>query len=186
MRIGILGRGDVGRTLAEALRRAGHDVRDAGSWPADVEAALDGAEVVVLAVPGSAVDELLRTHGGRLEGVVVVDAANSIGAGPMHHAAAFEEYAPGALMVRAFNTLGYENFGDPAFAGERADLFFCAPEGRATEVAEALITDVGLRPVRVGGPDTVDVVDGVARLWFALAFGAGQGRRLAFRALGLP
>jgi len=87
-------------------------------------------------------------------------------------------------MVRAFNTLGWENFAEPTFGDERADLFWCGPEGRATEVAEQVIADVGLRPVRVGGPEAVDAVDAVLALWFALVTEHGN-RRLAFRTLGL-
>jgi predicted dinucleotide-binding enzyme len=42
---------------------------------------------------------------------------------------------------------------------------------------------VGLRPVRVGGLDCADVVDGVTRLWFALALHQGHGRHLGLRVL---
>jgi hypothetical protein len=40
-----------------------------------------------------------------------------------------------------------------------------------------------LRPVRVGGIDAIDVVDGVGRLWLTLVFRQGYPRRLAFRLL---
>ena len=46
-----------------------------------------------------------------------------------------------------------------------------------------LIADVGLRPVRVGDIDAIDVVDGVGRLWLTLVFRGGHPRRLAFRML---
>jgi hypothetical protein len=42
-----------------------------------------------------------------------------------------------------------------------------------------LLEDVGLRPVFVGSDDAIAVVDGVTRLWFALAV------RLTFRTLGI-
>ncbi len=48
---------------------------------------------------------------------------------------------------------------------------------------EGLISGVGLRPVRVGGLDQLGLVDMLAGLWFALAFGQGHGRRLAFKVL---
>lgn len=47
---------------------------------------------------------------------------------------------------------------------------------------DALIEAVGLRPMYLG-PDQQDVVDGVLRLWFALAIGQGHGRHLAFHTL---
>jgi predicted dinucleotide-binding enzyme len=64
-------------------------------------------------------------------------------------------------------------------------MFWCGPGGQATDVAERIIGDVGLRPVRVGGPDAIDAVDGVLRLWFALMTERGGNRRLGFRALGI-
>ena len=51
------------------------------------------------------------------------------------------------------------------------------------EVAESLIADVGLRPVRVGALDRADLVDAVFRLWIALAIQGGRGRRLGFQVL---
>lgn len=185
MRIGIIGAGRIGGTLASALSRAGHEVVvGRRSEPGSIDEAVQDVEGLVLALPGGDVDTFLRDHGAALDGVVVIDAANSRGAGAAHHAAAFAEHAPGALMVRAFNTLGWENFAEPTFGDERADLFWCGPEGRATEVAEQVIADVGLRPVRVGGPEAVDAVDAVLALWFALVTEHGN-RRLAFRTLGL-
>jgi hypothetical protein len=47
---------------------------------------------------------------------------------------------------------------------------------------EELIQAVGLRPMYLGDGQQ-DVVDGVLRLWFALAVGQGHGRELAFRTL---
>jgi predicted dinucleotide-binding enzyme len=194
VRIGVVGAGSIGGTLATALARAGHDVSVGvrspegrsveGATVAGVGEAVAGAEAVIVALPGDAVEGFLREHAAALEGVVVLDAANSFGAGPAHHAEAFARHAPGALMVRAFNSLGWENFADPRFGDERADLYWCGPEGRASEVAERIIADVGLRPVRVGGVEAIDAVDSVARLWFALVRAHGR-RRIAFRTLGI-
>jgi 8-hydroxy-5-deazaflavin:NADPH oxidoreductase len=69
----------------------------------------------------------------------------------------------------------------PARAGARADLLFAGPEGEARSVVEGLIADVGLRPVYVGGPEVVPLIDALGGLWGALAFGRGMGRRLFFK-----
>jgi predicted dinucleotide-binding enzyme len=49
---------------------------------------------------------------------------------------------------------------------------------------ESLIADVGLRPIRVGDIDAIEVVDGVGRLWLTLVFRQGYPRRLGFQLLG--
>jgi 8-hydroxy-5-deazaflavin:NADPH oxidoreductase len=62
-------------------------------------------------------------------------------------------------------------------------MFYCGPEGPGKALVEELISDIGLRPVYVGGTDQVGVVDGVLRLWAALARGQNMGRSLAFKVL---
>ena len=47
---------------------------------------------------------------------------------------------------------------------------------------EQLISEIGSRPIRVGDADSVDVVDGVLRLWFALVR-QGQVRHIGLRFL---
>jgi predicted dinucleotide-binding enzyme len=200
MRVAILGAGSIGTTIGGRLAAGGHDVvygvRDPGSeryadlaGRALVEStgdALQGADAVLLAIPGAAVSDLIDTQGAALDGVIVVDATNSMGGGAMHHMPLFEERVPGARVYRAFNTLGWENFADPTIEGERADLFYAGPSTEDRASVEGLIADVGLRPVYVGeGAAGADLLDGLTRLWFTLALQQGHGRRIAFRALGL-
>lgn len=183
--IAVVGSGNIGGTIGAAWRRAGHDVAFASRSPKPPETvgipdAIAGAQVVLLAVPGGAVPGLLAEHGAALDGRVVIDATNDIAADRLHHAEAYAEHAPGARFARAFNTLGYELFAEPSIGGDVADLFWCGPEDAGIE---GLIADVGLRPVRVGDIDAIDVVDGAARLWLTLVFRCGYPRRLAFRML---
>jgi predicted dinucleotide-binding enzyme len=186
MKIAVVGRGNIGGTLAEKWRAAGHDVvfgvrEPGGEGTASIPDAVAAAEVVLLAIPGAAAKEVVRGLGEALAGKIVVDATNEpSGAGPLH---ALDELVSGAQPVRAFNTLGWESFADPVVAGTRADLFYAAEDGSAREAAEQLIRDVGLEPVWVGGRETFDVVDGVTRLWFTLVFQRRLGRRLAFKVL---
>jgi 8-hydroxy-5-deazaflavin:NADPH oxidoreductase len=183
-RIGVIGSGNIGGTIGEAWQRAGHDVRLASRSPdpprtVAIADAIAHAEVVLLASPGRAVPDLLAEHGAALDGRVVIDATNDMGAERLHHADAYAS-APGARFVRAFNTLGFEMFADPSIGGEVADLFWCGPEDAGVE---QLIADVGLRPVRVGDIDAIDVVDGATRLWLTLVFQQGHPRRIALRLL---
>jgi hypothetical protein len=208
MKITVIGAGNVGTTLATAWQRAGLEVtvavRDPGDARyaqlrtqlplADVATAVTGADAVVLAVPGPAVADLVRDHAADLDGRIVVDAANVMGEGGLHQLDALAQALPNAHLFRAFNTLGWENFADPFFVDEHgtrtaADLFYCGgsdgttTEGVARATVEQLITAVGLVPVWLGGVDQADVLDGVTRLWFTLAFGRGRGRHLAFKVL---
>jgi 8-hydroxy-5-deazaflavin:NADPH oxidoreductase len=81
-----------------------------------------------------------------------------------------------------FNTYGWENFADPFYQGVPGDLFYCGPAGESQTVVEQLISEVGLRPVRVGDADQADLVDSLLRFWFTLSHSQGT-RHLALKLL---
>ena len=185
MKIAIIGKGNIGGTLGSRWRAAGHDVvfgaRDgSGEGPGGAPVrgigdALDGAEVVLLAVPGQAVPEVVNEQGAALAGKVVIDAVNRIGAPELDSRALLAAAAPSARYVRAFNSLGWENFADPV---PGANLFFAAdPEARAT--AEELIRAVGLEPAFLGDAD-----GDADRRRPAAAVGCAGRAETAWRALG--
>jgi len=91
--------------------------------------------------------------------------------------AALAAAAPQARYVRAFNTLGWENFADPP---PGAALFFAA-DPSARPAAEELITAVGLEPVFAGDADATGMVDALLPLWFTLVKHNGGNRRVALR-----
>lgn len=199
--IAVVGAGSVGGALARKWAAAGHPVllgtRDPSSSPAGALAtelghgaravtarrAVEGAPVVVFAVPGGAMGGTVGGLGHLLDGKVVVDATNTMTGGSMNSIDIITAAAPAARAYRAFNTLGWENFADPVIGGERADLFFCGPDGPGRSTLEALVDEVGLRPVWVGDLDQMVLVDNLARLWFTLALGRGFGRHTALRVL---
>ena len=78
---------------------------------------------------------------------------------------------------RAFNTLGWENFADPP---PGAALFFAA-DPSARQVAEELISAVGLEPDSVGDAEASSMVDALLPLWFSLVRHNGGNRRVALR-----
>jgi hypothetical protein len=191
MKIAVIGTGHIGGTLGGKWRAAGHDVTygsrrggDGQDGPGGaplrpIGAAIDGAEVVVLAVPGGAVAEVLAEHGQALNGTVVVDATNRMGSDRTDNQQAITAGAPDVKYVRAFNIYGWENFADP-YPG--TTLFFAAdPAARA--VTEELVRAIGLEPAYVGGTEATGTVNGVAALWFSLVQQHGGQRRLALRLL---
>jgi 8-hydroxy-5-deazaflavin:NADPH oxidoreductase len=187
MKIAIIGTGHIGGTLGQRWQAAGHDVtygsrEGSGTGPGgapvmSVADALAGAEVVLFAVPGQAMAEVVAATGAALGGKVVIDAANRIGEPEVNSHAAIAAAAPEARYVRAFNTLGWENFADPPTG---AALFFAADPG-ARPAAEELITAVGLEPAFAGDASAAGTVDALLALWFAMVKDNGGNRRVALR-----
>jgi len=192
--VAVIGTGRIGGTLGRAFARAGHQVTfgtrgpadgtaagDSGAAVASVAGAIAAGDIVVITVPGPAVAGLVSEHAGALTGKLIIDSANNIGGGGPANSYQQISAVPGTRYARVFNTLGWENFADPVFGTETADMIYSAQEADRPAV-EDLITAVGLRPV-YAGDGAHEVVDGVLRLWFALAVGQGRGRHLAFRVL---
>lgn len=199
MRIAVIGAGSVGRSLATATERLGHDVmvgvRDpddprhadltSRATPAEAVAA---ADLVVLAVPARAVADAL--DGLPLAPpTVVVDATNAVGAPPPEGFGTMGAYtrslvAPEVAVVKAFNTIGAEHLIAPAVDGTPAFLPI-AGDPAGVEVVEALARDLGFDVVPLGGHDAVPLVEDHARLWIHL-MRTGWGRGFAFAVLGRP
>jgi len=157
--------------------RGGSGTGPGGAPIVSADDAVTGSDAVVLAVPGGAVAEVVAALGTALAGKVVIDAVNRIGQPEVNSRAAVAAAAPGAGYVRAFNTLGWENFADPP---PGAVLFFAAdPDARP--LAEELITAVGLEPVFAGDAGACGTVDALLPLWFALVQRNGGNRRIALR-----
>lgn len=194
MNISVIGAGNIASTLGKKWAEAGHRLTFGVRDPADakyvplratgqissIADALGTAEVVLLALPGSAVADFAKEHGTSLAGKIVLDATNNPRSAVMNNLEALQTHAPEAFLVRAFSTLGWENFADPQIGGVQIDLFYCG-DGSAQAVVEQLIREVGLRPVCLGDPSAAGVVDGLTRLWFTLAFAQGHGRRIALK-----
>ena len=176
--------GDVGANRQDDPQVSGSTLlRPAATVAATTAAALARGEVVLFAIPGRSMDETVAAYAAALAGKIVIDATNKVGQQPANSLAAFAAHVPSALVFRAFNNLGWENFQDPRYGDQPADLFYCGPAGEPRAVVERLISDVGLRPIYIGGPEQADKVDAMLRLWMALVRGTGPGPEVGFQLL---
>ncbi len=204
MKIGIIGAGSVGGALGRGWARAGHEVtfgvRDAsepkvrslleetGARAASVGEAAAGAEVVVFATPWEATQDAVK-NAGDLAGKVVFDCTNPLApklAGLTHgfDTSAAEQvasWAPGARVVKIFNTTGANNMENPDFNGVAATMFYCGDDADAKGIAGKLAADLGLDPVDAGNLEQARLLEPLALLWIRLAYVQGLGREIAFK-----
>jgi hypothetical protein len=209
MKIAVIGRGNVGRTLGLAFAGRGHGVtfgvRDpeihkeqerSGSFPTvdvhSLDEAIAGAEAVCLAIPYVAALEL-GTMSHALAGKIVVDCTNPIGPGLVlsvgHDTSGAEEIArmlPGARVVKAFNSTGWENMADPAYpgyAGLRPVMPVCGDDTEARRVVCGLAEDIGFEPWDWGPLAGARYLEPMAMLWIVSARAGGVGPDFAFALL---
>ena len=206
MKIGILGAGNIGGNLGRRWAQGGHSIRfgvrkpdelaglvqECGSQASagDASTAAAFGDVVVVALPWGAVKDVLGSLGD-LRGKIVVDATNPLkwSDGPVHAVATSgaEEIAalvPGAIVVKAFNTLGAEHILNPVVGGLPADVFLATDDAGARETVARLAAEIGFRPLDLGPLRNARVGEHLAVAWIHLAMKAGLGRNIALKVVG--
>ncbi len=182
MKIAVLGFGNVGSQLGKLWAKTGHEVTaglregskdrqkatDAGVGVATPPDVVKNADVVVIALPWTAVESTLKTMS--LDGKVVIDASNPMGPDfsvqtPAAGSAAEQigQWANGARVVKAFNTIGAALMGDSTF-----DIMYCGDDAAAKELVDSLIADTGMNPVDVGPLRNARYLEQIAGLWVDL------------------
>ena len=173
MKIGVIGGGNVGSGLARFWQEAGHEVQ-VSTRDTVAETAAFG-DVVVLAVPAGAVDDALGSAGS-LDGKVLIDATNDLSERPRESQAAHvAELAPGAKVVKAFNTAFAALYDRVEKAETPPELVFCGDDAGAKETVAQLVRDAHYEPVDAGGLELAPAVEALGRLNVQIAFGQGRG-----------
>ena len=209
MKVAIIGTGNVGSALGGTFARAGHEVtfaaRDANKArevagrigatviPNLAEAARN-ADVVVLAVPFSALSEVAAELRQVTAGKVVVDVTNPLNpdysglateSGPSA-AERLAEQLPEAKVVKAFNTLFGAVQANPNAHGQAADVLVAGDDDDATSKVAELASSAGFRPVVAGPLDAARQMESLAFLNIRMQMQSGGDWQSAVVILGAP
>ncbi|MEM0999987.1 MAG: NAD(P)-binding domain-containing protein [Bacteroidota bacterium] len=202
MKIAIIGTGNVGSALARNWVTQGHEiqlgVRDTGGFKGQElrehprisvhppREAVQAAEVVLFAIPAPAMADITRDLGD-LAGKVLIDATNAIVQGPDPYPTGYHalvDAAPGAQVVKCFNSTGFENMINPVYDGEGIDMFMAGASAEAKAVAQQLARDAGFGACwDFGGEERVELLEKFALSWINLAIFQKHGRGIAFKVL---
>lgn len=198
MQITIVGAGNMARGIATRALAGGHAVSITAKEPAKAvrlaedlraqapegarvvaadDTAVDTADIVVLAVPFAAAEQLIVSYGARLSGKVVVDISNPVDASldalvvaPGTSAAEqiAEAAAPGTRVVKAFNTTFATTLVAGQVGGTPLDVFIAGNDEAARKQVADLVTSGGLNPVDVGALKHARELEGFQLLHMAL------------------
>jgi len=186
MRIAILGAGNVGGGLGKAFAAVGHDVvfgvRDPESTKtlaalADIPEAtaaapgeaVDGADAIVFAVRPVAINATVAELPA-LADRIVIDAMNRFDADPSARSTTQDlaQLLPGAKLVKAFNTTGFENYTTAAQRSVPAAMFVAGDDPDAKRLAMALASEIGFRAEDAGGLANTKVLEDMVKVWLVL------------------
>jgi len=174
--IAIIGTGNVGMALGTEFAKQGHTIvygsrsplglkaldlakkTDGNSSTAMPAEAAAGAEIVVLAVPGMVVEEVVQQLGD-LSGKLIIDATNPLVMDePMHFTFGVESSngeivqaaAPEALVVKAFNTVTWQSMIDPDDSDGPLYVPLAGNDVPAKEKVAKMVAKMGLEPIDLG------------------------------------
>lgn len=197
--IAVIGTGDVGGALGPEFASLGHVIIYGSRNPSSekvaalvertgpdsraaspLEAAVK-AEIVVLAVPGMRVKEVVAGQGD-LSGKIIVDPTNPLvrrddgkpGIGiDGSNAEIIQAAAPGADVVKAFNTLGWRTMVDPKSTGGPVSIPLVGDSSEAKARIAEIVASMDLEPIDVGPLRNARHVEGLSVLLLNNAFGGG-------------
>jgi 8-hydroxy-5-deazaflavin:NADPH oxidoreductase len=186
-KIGILGDGNVGGALARGLKRAGHDVRAVGEDPAAIRDVAAWGEVVILAVPFGAIDDVVKTAGEALSGKTVIDVTNALDA-DMNLAIGFETSGAEELqkklsrskVVKAFNTVFAQHMDTGKLGDRPLTAFVAGDDAAAKKTVLELARQIGFDAVDAGPTKNARLLEPFGFFNIQLGYGLKMGTQIGF------
>ena len=189
MKIGIIGKGNVGTAIGTALSRKGHEVKFGHRDPKEpVAEAANWGEAIILAVPYENVTDAAKAIGSAGDGKVLLDVTNAIGEN-MNLAIGFSTSAaeelqkrlPKARVVKAFNTVFAPNQSTGRVGTEQLTLFVAGDDAKAKQTVMQFGRDIGFDPVDVGPLRSARYLEPMALLLINLGYGLGMGTKIGYK-----
>ena len=192
MKIGILGSGDVGKSLARAFSATGNEVKIGSRSPeklADFAAKNKGVsaatfketaqfgDIIVLATLGKAAEEAIKiADKANFKGKVLIDATNPLEFEPGKAPKLFvghtdslgervQRWVPDAKVVKAFNTAGNALFYKPQLPDGPPDMFICGNDADAKKSVSQICKDFGWGVIDIGGIDGSRYLEAMCMTW---------------------
>jgi NADPH-dependent F420 reductase len=207
--IAIIGAGNVGSGLATALVAAGHEVTVAArtadsaatvAATAGANHALNAAsaaavsDVVIIAVPFAAAEEVARDIRPVMNGKVLVDVTNPAKpdwSGPLFDGATsgaerLTEWLPETHVVKALNTVFAGNLADPAGHGTPLDGYVAGDDPDAKATVLDLVASIGLNPIDAGPLHAARQLEALAWLNISLNAANGWPWQTGWKLVGAP
>ena len=211
-KVGIVGSGIVGQTLANGFVKHGYDVTigtNTASKLEELKSKTDGkatigsfedaakfGEIVVLAVKGTAAEAALKAAGiGNLKGKTVIDTTNPIADAPpvngvLQYLTSLNEslmetlqaLAPEAHFVKAFSCIGNAFMVNPDFGGVRPTMFICGNHDGAKSEVKAILDQFGFEVADMGAVEGARAIEPLCILWCIPGF-LGNSWTHAFKLL---
>ena len=198
--IAVIGTGDVARALGPEFAAQGHTIVYGSRNPSrdEVQALIEstgnsasattpaesvvGADIVVMAIPGTVVEAVTGSLGD-LSGKIIIDPTNAVDRSgdrlvlmyETSSAEIIQATAPGAHVVKAFNTLNWRTMVDPESSGGPVSIPLVGDSADAKAKVAELVEGMGLEPIDLGPLAYARHVEGMLLVWIHNRYAGGDG-----------
>src|SRR3990170_2977548 len=189
MKIGIIGKGNVGTAIGTGLSRKGHEVKFGHRDPKEpVADAAKWGDVIIMAVPYENVADAAKAIGTFANGKVLLDVTNAVGDN-MNLAIGFSTSAaeelqkrlPKARVVKAFNTVFAANQSTGRVGKEQLTLFVASDDAKAKQTVMQLSRGICFDPVDAGPLKSARYLEPMAILLINLGFKLGMETGIGYK-----
>lgn len=156
-KIGIIGSGNVGSALARGLKSADYEVRSTEEDKEVIRQTGQWAEVIILAVPFGALDEVVETLGDGVRGKIVVDVTNALDENSAlalgfstSGAEELQKKMEWARVVKAFNTVFAQHMDSGRLKDQRLTVFAAGDDEEARVAVLEMAKSIGFDAVDAG------------------------------------
>ena len=190
VKIGIIGNGNVGGALARGLERGGHNVKSSGHDRQATREVAAWADVVLLAVPFQAIDDVVKNVGDALAGKTLIDVTNALDAN-MNLAVGFttsgaeelQRKAPKARVVKAFNTVFAQHMDTGKLGDQSLTAFVAGDDAGAKETVLGLARGIGFEAVDAGPLKNARWLEPLGFFNIQLGYVLGMGTQIGSKLL---
>ena len=193
MKIGILGSGPVGQSLATGFVKYGYKVMigtgnpsKLNEWKQDIEIRVGSfretatfGDIIVIALKGSAALDVLKDLPPEsLSNKTIIDTTNPIAdVPPVNGVLSFftqqgksfmeelQESIPDAFFVKAFNSIGSAHMVNPEFKGGKPTMFICGNSTEAKREVSVILTLFGWDVEDMGMAEAARAIEPLCILW---------------------
>jgi 8-hydroxy-5-deazaflavin:NADPH oxidoreductase len=184
-KIGIIGNGNVGSALERGLKRAQRDVRATGSDKDAIRNTVEWADVIILAVPFGAVEDVTRTIGGLGDGKTVIDVTNALTEDmklalgyTTSGAEELQKQLPRARVVKAFNTQFAQHMDSGKLGDQRLTVFVAGDDADAKRTVVDVASAIGFDAIDAGPLANARLLEPLGYFNIQLGYVLGLGTQI--------
>lgn len=187
-KISIIGKGNVGSSLKKGLEREKYEVKVVDNDPSQVVQLAEWGDIIILAVPYPALDDVVKTIGDAVSNKILVDATNALT--PDNELAVgfttsgaeeLQKKVPSAKVVKAFNTVFAQHMSTGKTKDTQLTVFAACDDNSAKEKVLNLAKDIGFDAVDGGSLKNARLLEALGYFNIQLGYTLGMGTQIAFK-----